>query len=113
FCDKTSFPRPMIVDSGNGIHCYWPLTKSISSSAWQILANKLRDCLDFFSVIVDPSRTTDFASILRPVGSTNRKGDPKPVKVRMAVEPQTPEALRDYLLNVVKTYGVVSKEPVV
>jgi hypothetical protein len=113
FCDKTSFPRPMIVDSGNGIHCYWPFTKSISSPAWQALANKLHDCFQHFGIIVDPSRTTDFASILRPVGSTNRKGDPKPVKVRAAVEPLAPEALRDYLSNVVKTYGVVPKQPVV
>jgi hypothetical protein len=109
FCNKTSFPRPMIVDSGNGIHCYWPLTKSIKPAAWQALANKLRDCFEHFGVLVDPSRTTDFASILRPVGSTNRKGAPRPVKVARAVDPITPEALRDYLLNVVTTYGVQSK----
>jgi hypothetical protein len=33
FCDKTSFPRPMVVDSGNGVHCYWPLTRDIAPAA--------------------------------------------------------------------------------
>jgi hypothetical protein len=111
FCDKTSFPRPMVVDSGNGIHCYWPLTKSINPPAWQILADKLRDCLQHFNVLVDSSRTTDFASVLRPVGSTNRKGDPKPVTVRKAVPPITPEALRDCLASTIKAHAVQGKPP--
>jgi len=110
FCDKTAFPRPMVVDSGNGLHCYWPLTKSISPTAWQALANTLRDCLNHFGVLADPSRTADFASVLRPAGSTNRKGEPKLVTVRKLVEPLAPETLRDYLLNVVKTYGIASRE---
>jgi hypothetical protein len=110
FCDKTSFPRPMVVDSGNGIHCYWPLTKAIRPPAWQALADNLRDCFAHFNVLVDPSRTADFASVLRPVGSTNRKAAPKPVVVRKTVEPLAPETLRDYLANVVRTYNVRGKE---
>lgn len=111
FCDKTSFPRPMVVDSGNGIHCYWPFTKSISPVPWQVLANKLRDCFAHFGILVDTSRTTDFASVLRPVGSTNRKHAPKPVTLRKEIAPLSPESMRDYLSNVAKTFAVPNREP--
>jgi hypothetical protein len=110
FCNKTSFPRPMVIDSGNGIHCYWPFTRSVSPAAWQMLANKLHDCFMHFGIRVDPSRTADFASVLRPVGSTNRKGDPKPVTVRKEIDPITPEDIRDFLSNVVKTYNVPARD---
>lgn len=29
FCAEKGLPDPMIVDSGGGIHCYWPLTKTV------------------------------------------------------------------------------------
>ena len=35
---KVGLPRPMIVDSGNGIHVYWPLTKDISHTQWVMVA---------------------------------------------------------------------------
>ncbi len=110
FCDRTGFPRPMFVDSGNGIHCYWPMTKAIKPAAWQALSGKLRDVMQHFEVLVDPSRTADFASILRPAGTTNRKRDPKPVVVKTMVPAITPEELRDHLANIVSTYQIASKE---
>lgn len=39
FCKATGFPTPMFIDSGNGIHCYWPLTKAIPANAWQAMAH--------------------------------------------------------------------------
>jgi hypothetical protein len=81
FAKKLGLPRPMIVDSGNGIHIYWPLTKDIPHTKWVMVAKWLKSCLAHEGVLADSSRTADFASILRPVGSANRKGDAKDVKV--------------------------------
>ena len=73
----------MIISSGNGLHCYWPLTQSISPDEWKTLAVSFKAVLSRFGVLADPSRTADAASILRPVISTNKKDptNPKPVKV--------------------------------
>jgi len=90
FAKKVGLPRPMIVDSGNGIHAYWPLTKDISHTKWVMVAKWLKSCLAHEGVLADSSRTADFASILRPVGSANRKGDAKDVKVRSTCQPIEP-----------------------
>lgn len=79
FCSKTGFPRPMFIDSGNGIHCYWPLSKAIRADAWVRIASALKALFAAHGLLVDPSRTADFASILRPVGSFHKKGAPKEV----------------------------------
>jgi hypothetical protein len=92
FAKRIGLPRPMIVDSGNGIHAYWPLTKDISHTKWVMVAKWLKSCLAHESVLADSSRTADFASILRPVGSANRKGDAKDVKVKATCEPIEPGA---------------------
>lgn len=110
FCNITGFPKPMVVDSGNGVHCYWPLTKSIRAASWQALAGKLRDVLAHFEVLVDTTCTADFARVLRPAGSTNRKRDPKLVQVKTTIDPLTPELVRDLLANIVSTYRITGKD---
>lgn len=92
FAKKVGLPRPMIVDSGNGVHIYWPLTKDIPHTKWVVVAKWLKSCLAHENVLADSSRTADFASILRPVGSANRKGDAKEVKVIATCEPIEPAA---------------------
>lgn len=89
FCRDNGFPEPLVVDSGNGIHFYWPLTEDIPAADWQILANQLKASLAHFGVRADPTRTADIASVLRPVGSFNRKDpdNPKQVKVKMVRGP--------------------------
>lgn len=81
FCENTGLPKPMIVDSGYGIHIYWNLENSISHGLWQAVALKLKNLLKECGVIADPSRTADFASVLRPVGSYNKKKTPKRVAI--------------------------------
>ncbi len=112
FAKDINWPRPMIVDSGNGIHAYWPLTKDIKSSAWCKVSNILKASLYHAGVIADPSRTADFASILRPVGSINRKkGQAKPVVVKLVGTPADPKTLAESLNEYAITNGVkIAKE---
>lgn len=102
FADTVGIARPMLVDSGNGVHAYWPLTKSITSASWRKVASALKATLDHCGVLADPSRTADFASILRPAGSFNRKrGEQKPVLVKSSCAPCDPaefaKALQAYM----------------
>lgn len=75
FSDKINWPRPMLVDSGYGIHAYWPLEKTIKAESWVKVARVLKAALAHCDVKADPTRTADFASILRPAGAANRKND--------------------------------------
>jgi hypothetical protein len=44
FCRNNQFPDPMLVDSGGGLHCYWPLTRSVGPKAWRTMAVWLQSC---------------------------------------------------------------------
>lgn len=63
----------IIVDSGNGYHVYWVLTDDIPPDEWRVHANNLKRFASADKIRVDHHRTSDTASILRLVGSTNKK----------------------------------------
>lgn len=107
FAVTIGWPKPMIVDSGNGIHLYWPLTTPIGPDSWLKVANVLKATLAHEGVLADPTRTADFASILRPAGSVNRKyGNAKPVVVKTQVEPSDPKDLATKLSEYAVANGV-------
>lgn len=93
FCKLNEFPLPMVVDSGNGVHCYWPFTKAIKPEAWLPMANAFKVVLAHHKVLADPTVTADLSRILRPAGATNRKRDAKPVAVKRTVDPMDPKDL--------------------
>lgn len=82
FCATVKLPKPMIVSSGGGLHVYWIMTEAMPTEEWKPIAAKLKRLAQHHKLKVDPSRTTDNASVLRVAGTFNLKKDaPRPVKV--------------------------------
>lgn len=83
FCDAAGLPLPMVVSSGYGIHVYWTLTAEINPTQWTQTAAALKALSAKLGLRADPTRTADSASVLRPVGTYNRKDayNPKAVEV--------------------------------
>lgn len=108
FCETTGFPVPMAVDSGNGLHFYWPLTDSVKPDEWKAMARQLKASLAHFNVLADPTRTADIASVLRPVGSHNKKdrNNSKEVLLRSDAGPFSPAEIIAALSNMVIDHGV-------
>jgi hypothetical protein len=77
FIKITELPKPLVVHSGGGLHIYWPLQTDISPEQWLETAEKIKalSLARTTRLIADQSRTTDLASILRPVGSHNWKDE--------------------------------------
>ena len=73
FANSLELPLPMVVCSGAGIHAYWLLENPAPSSDWLPVARALKLATERYGLIVDPSRTSDAASILRPPGTHNYK----------------------------------------
>lgn len=71
-----SFPDPMVVSSGRGIHCYWPLHNEIPTNEWEKLSIALRLALRDGGVVIDESKIHDASMVLRPAGSHHKKGTP-------------------------------------
>lgn len=97
WCKDNEVPYPMVINSGRGIHAYWCLDHEISAAEWVQTANSLKTALNSAGILADPSRTADFASILRPVGTHNHKGA-EPLEVKLVRPQKTPidfELFRD------------------
>ena len=76
FCDKTSLPLPMVVNSGRGVHVYWRIDEALASLSWKSHATRLFSLALVHGLKVDPARTTDITSLLRVSDTFNRKKDP-------------------------------------
>lgn len=68
-------PPPMVVSSGYGLHCYWPLTKEIDRAEWLGLSIALREKLGAHGLQMDTGKVCDPSMVLRPIGTSNRKSE--------------------------------------
>lgn len=76
FCKKLSLPKPMMVNSGNGVHVYWPLTETVSAEKWLVEAQRLKQACADNGLLADTVVTANLAQILRIPGGFNHKSDP-------------------------------------
>ena len=88
FCELTGLPTPILVNSGRGVHAYWPLTEDVTRAQWEPVANRLRKLCVTHKLYADPS-VFEAARILRIPGTLNFKEDP-PLLVEMISEEPTP-----------------------
>lgn len=82
--DAFGLPDPTIVDSGFGLHVYWPMPDGIDSIRWSKLARKFKRAIGLIAapLVADGSRVSDSAGVLRIPNSFNLKSNPpKPVTV--------------------------------
>ena len=78
---KGLLPQPTyVVSSGEGLHVYWSCLEDIPPAEWRMAADKLGRYCANVGLRVDSSRTTDSASVLRPVGTIHFKSG-KPVQI--------------------------------
>ena len=88
FCKETKLPLPTVVNSGTGLYAKWLLTSDVDARTWRAAASVLKGLCSALKFEVDPVRTADRASVLRPVGATNRKqGKERTVVVLAHSEP--------------------------
>jgi hypothetical protein len=80
-CQILNIPSPLIVRSGKGLHCYWVFSDDVSTVEHYPYAEAFKVALVDAGFDADDSRTSDMASILRPVGSHHKKGEPVEVVV--------------------------------
>lgn len=111
FCKSASFSLPnIVVDSGNGIHCYWTFTQPVPIQQWQDMANRLKELCVEHEFPADSAITADAARIMRVPGTYNYKDPSHPIPCRIVkADPEDFEA--DILvqqLNISTTTNVPS-----
>ena len=102
FLEKTDLAQlgqPLVVDSGGGLHVYWPFTADISIEQWKPVAENLKRLCAQENMRIDNTVTADAARVLRIPGTVNFKPKyPKPRAVRIMVEAK-PEAFEFELFS--------------
>ena len=81
FCKKNALPRPIIVDSGYGLHFYWVLSETLRRNVWDSLSKSLRDLALKDGLIVDTA-VFEASRVLRVPGTYNYKKD-EPASVQV------------------------------
>jgi hypothetical protein len=98
FVESNELPPPVVVDSGTGIHAYWPFEDNVPSDEWKLYADKFKAfCLE--QIKIDPVVTADKARILRCPETLNYKTDPPSLSKFITEDfPQYDfEAFKDFL----------------
>lgn len=113
FCRDTGIHPPLIVDSGGGLHCYWPLSADVSPGDWHVSALMLKSLTVAAGLKADPVRTADMASVLRVPGTTNHKGgNRRPVAlVRDAAKVVSHDQMRALLAMACERLQVLPAQP--
>ena len=79
FFNLVGLPKPILVNSGRGLHVYWPLTEAITREQWEPVAARLHELCITHELHADPA-CFEVARILRIPGTYNFKGS-KPLEV--------------------------------
>lgn len=82
--DAFSIPKPIIVNSGFGLHVYWPMAEGVDSADWRKTAHRFKQAVGVIApeLVADSSRVADSAGVLRIPNSYNLKSNPPtPVQI--------------------------------
>lgn len=115
FCKDVGLPKPTIVNSGNGIHVYWPFTEDVHRDDWIGIASLLKAVAQGTGLDIDPTATTDYARVLRVDDTINTKQwygqGVLPVTVICYGTPTDAEELRNALQTKLTTLAPEKQEP--
>lgn len=73
FCKEVGLQRPHVINSGGGIHAYWPLETPVDKEVWLPLSTQLKELCITNNLHIDTVVTTDAARILRIPATKNFK----------------------------------------
>ena len=82
--------NPYIVNSGGGLHCYWPFTEDVAVDEWKPVAENFKRLCKQEALSIDMTVTADAARVLRiPETFNNKAKYATPRRVRILAEGDT------------------------
>lgn len=110
-CQRIDLPFPMIISSGVGLHVYWPFSEAQTPKDWLEIAKLKSLCLHHAGLKLDPSRTEDAASILRPVGAIRTvNGSSRHVRILRDTDTFAADMMRATLNKYAEEHGLLQQQ---
>jgi len=81
FCQTVGLPKPILVNSGRGVHVYWALSEAVTRAQWELVAAALASLCVKHKLYVDPA-VFEVSRVLRVPNTLNFKGSP-PTRVKV------------------------------
>ena len=109
FVENTKLPKPVLVDSGNGIHPYWPLDRDIDRDEWVSTASVFKDLCAKLNFTNDPTVVADAARIMRCPDTNNwntSDGHPRLTKLLTPLKSFNYDELKQKILSAAKDAGI-------
>lgn len=104
FISSYELPPPIIVNSGHGVHAYWPFTEDIPTKDWKPYAELFKKfCIDN-GLRIDESVSADSARIMRAPGTRNLKREPLDVNIIQDAEPTSFDAWKEFFGEIEKPF---------
>ena len=72
FVPSAALPRPIVVDAGDGLECYWPLTEAVPVGRWRRTARRLKAACMRHDLAAQHRTTTDPYALWRVPGTHNK-----------------------------------------
>lgn len=113
FLETTKLPKPVLVDSGNGVHPYWPLDRDIERDEWVSTASIFKDLCAKHGFTNDPTVVADAARIMRCPDTNNwntTDGHPRLSKLLTPLKTFSYDDIKQKILSAAKEVGV-EEEP--
>jgi uncharacterized protein (DUF927 family) len=76
FITEAKLPEPYVVNSGRGLHAYWPFHEELTLAQWIPLARTFKALCVEHRLGIDVTVTADAARVLRMVDTENHKVSP-------------------------------------
>lgn len=106
FCKATNLPKPLVVDSGGGLHMYWPFTTAVTAERWLPIANHFKQLCLTCGFRIDAVCTSDIVRVLRVPETNNWKKDtPRPVKILMEGGPHDADEIHEKIKTAMEKLG--------
>ena len=86
FCADVDLPSPYMVDSGYGVHLYWPFPEAVESTIWKTVAEGFKELLLQKGLRIDRAVSADAARVLRVPRTLNLKNPDDPRRVQVLHE---------------------------
>ena len=99
FCKTIGLPKPLLVNSGRGLHVYWPLTEEVTRAQWEPVAERLRELCVLHNLHVD-GKVFEVARVLRIPGTYNFKDNPPTQVEIMSFAPEVEFGMFKNILGV-------------
>ena len=107
FIEKIGLPEGLIIDSGYGLHFYWPFVEAVDAKDWVSTAKLFKSVCSAHGLVFDPAVPADSARLMRCPATNNKQ---RKSKLLADAEPNPFEKLKEVINAAAEVLGINTQQ---